>query len=227
MNMQVPLQAFDVEGAHPLREARRAQIPIAGRAGAAAITVVAHVLAIAALIAGLHQVPSLRPQEIITVHIEPMQKKPVELPPPAPTLVKPSVFTAPIPLVIMAAPAPSGAMAASPPQSVPASPVSSTGQDPHAVPSWQALLLARLQQAKRYPQQALMRRQQGITLLRFTMDQDGRVLTARIEKSSGHEALDQETLALIQRAQPLPKPPPDVDSLEFVVPVEFFLSNRK
>ncbi len=60
------------------------------------------------------------------------------------------------------------------------------------------------------------------------MDRDGKVLSARIEKSSGYDLLDEETLALIERAQPLPKPPPDVagNPIELVVPIEFFLHRR-
>jgi protein TonB len=54
------------------------------------------------------------------------------------------------------------------------------------------------------------------------------VLSARIEKSSGVESLDQETLALIQRAQPLPKPPAEMpgNPIELVVPIEFSLTVR-
>lgn len=97
-----------------------------------------------------------------------------------------------------------------------------------SAPSWQALLLGRLQQFKRYPPDAQARNQQGVAYLRFTMDRKGRVLTFRLEKSSGYALLDEEALALIQRAQPLPVPPPAVpgDPLELVVPIEFFLKNR-
>jgi protein TonB len=41
--------------------------------------------------------------------------------------------------------------------------------------------------------------------------------------SSGFAALDEETLALVQRAQPFPEPPPGVlgDEIKFMVPVRF------
>lgn len=60
------------------------------------------------------------------------------------------------------------------------------------------------------------------------MDRSGRVLAARIEKTSGHDLLDQETLALIQRAQPLLKPLAEVPGarLELGVPIEFFLHGQ-
>ncbi len=95
----------------------------------------------------------------------------------------------------------------------------------NALPTWQGRLLGRLEQFKRYPSTAQYRHQEGVAYLRFSMDRAGKVLSARIEKSSGFDALDQETLALIHRAEPLPAPPPEVpgNSIELVVPVQFFL----
>lgn len=92
-------------------------------------------------------------------------------------------------------------------------------------PTWQGLVLGALDKVKRYPRAAHFARQQGVPYLRFVMDRQGRVLSARLERSSGHRALDEEALALPKRAQPLPRPPEDVpgDTLELVVPVEFFM----
>ncbi|MFC6978477.1 energy transducer TonB [Microbulbifer taiwanensis] len=94
------------------------------------------------------------------------------------------------------------------------------------MPSWQNQLMLRLNEAKRYPTRARRYRQEGVTYLRFTMDRDGRVLEKSIDQGSGYRLLDREALALIERAQPLPKPPEALkgDTLEFVVPVEFFLN---
>ena len=57
------------------------------------------------------------------------------------------------------------------------------------------------------------------------MSRDGRVLAVRIERASGVASLDQEGLDLLQRAQPLPSLPSDQpgESLELVVPIQFFL----
>lgn len=92
-------------------------------------------------------------------------------------------------------------------------------------PTWEGLVLGALNKVKRYPRDAHFARQQGIPYIRFVMDRDGKVLSVRIERSSGHRSLDQEALALAKRAQPLPKPPEDVkgDTIELVVPVEFFM----
>lgn len=94
-----------------------------------------------------------------------------------------------------------------------------------AMPAWRDLLLHQLEAAKRYPYQARRMRQEGVSQLRFTMDRQGIVLAASIEQSSGHKLLDAEVLALIKRAQPLPKPPADIpgETLDLVIPVEFFL----
>jgi len=49
------------------------------------------------------------------------------------------------------------------------------------------------------------------------------VHNARITHSSGSSALDHETLALIQRAQPLPPPPPEMQGAQIpvVVPIRY------
>jgi protein TonB len=49
------------------------------------------------------------------------------------------------------------------------------------------------------------------------------LVSSQIVQSSGSSLLDQETLAMLARAQPMPKPPgnaPD-STLSFVVPVRF------
>ena len=112
------------------------------------------------------------------------------------------------------------ARAAAPNQGVPAPVV-----DRNRVMNWQSRLMMKLNDAKRYPAGARRSRQEGVAHLRFAMDREGGMLSASIERSSGYPLLDEETLALIERAQPLPKPPEDMpgESLEFVVPVEFIL----
>ena len=65
----------------------------------------------------------------------------------------------------------------------------------------------------------------ALAMLRFSMTRAGVVMSFRLERSSGHRALDQETLDLIQRAQPLPALPPEVaqEVIELVVRVRFEL----
>jgi protein TonB len=48
-------------------------------------------------------------------------------------------------------------------------------------------------------------------------------LNSRIVQSSGSAALDEETLALLARAQPMPRPPDEMRTreLSFVAPVRY------
>ncbi len=105
----------------------------------------------------------------------------------------------------------------------PPAPQVSTGK-----PTWEGLVLAALNKGKRYPREASFRRQQGAPYIRFVMDREGKVLSVRLERSSGFRALDEEAVALPKRASPLPRPPEDVkgDTIELVVPVEFFMRAR-
>lgn len=95
----------------------------------------------------------------------------------------------------------------------------------NAAPSWEGAVMARLDKYLRYPTGARARRQQGVPWVRFVMDRDGRVLSSRLERSSGVADLDREAVALPRRAQPLPRPPEERrgDTIELVVPVEFFV----
>jgi protein TonB len=94
-----------------------------------------------------------------------------------------------------------------------------------AIAHWRDLVLARLQQMKRYPPGAEARREQGVATLSFSLDRRGRVLTRSIRRSSGFAALDQEVLAMVQRAEPLPAFPAAMpqNSVNLVVPIRFSL----
>jgi len=146
----------------------------------------------------------------------------VTLPAPQPPKPKPKVKRAePPPL-----PQPQSAPLAPPAPSAPAAtPQIPTNSSPAARASWQAQLVAWLEKYKRYPRVAQEQRQQGVVHLRFTIDREGKVLASEINKSSGFELLDEEVLALIQRAQPVPAPPPEVTGtrIEMLVPVSFSL----
>jgi protein TonB len=99
------------------------------------------------------------------------------------------------------------------------------GGAPRVAPSWQADLVRHLQQYKRYPSGAQGKREQGVVLLSFSVDRNGRVLAHRIVQSSGHADLDQEVMEMIVRAQPLPAFPPSMtqSELDLTVPIRFSL----
>jgi periplasmic protein TonB len=96
---------------------------------------------------------------------------------------------------------------------------------PRIDPSWQSLLIRRLQHYKQYPSTARAHNEQGVVMLAFSVDRDGHVLARHIVSSSGYSALDAEVLALIDRAQPLPAFPPSMHEgrLDLTVPIRFSL----
>ncbi|MBP2311461.1 energy transducer TonB [Azospirillum soli] len=156
---------------------------------------------------------------------EPPKPKPKPKEPPKPT--PPKVVERPQPRPEAKA-APQATPTPAPPAPVAAAPApgpTSATVSRNAMPSWQGLVLGHLERHKRYPRAAQARRQQGVAHVRFTLDRQGRVLSARLEKTSGHESLDEETVAMVERASPLPPPPPEMaqDRIELVVPVQFFL----
>jgi periplasmic protein TonB len=100
---------------------------------------------------------------------------------------------------------------------------------PAAAPSvavihrWETELVAHIERFKRYPARARVRGVQGLARVGFTIDRDGRVRESRIVQSSGSAELDQEALAMLTRAQPVPLPPSHAttDELSFTIPVRF------
>ena len=89
-----------------------------------------------------------------------------------------------------------------------------------------SVLLAWLERHKEYPRAAQQRCQQGVVLLYIVIDKRGRVIDSRIHESPGRRLLDDAALAMLERAQPLPPIPDDIhkERLEFVVPVQFFIT---
>jgi protein TonB len=94
-----------------------------------------------------------------------------------------------------------------------------SSHNPNALPNWKSELVARLERAKRYPAEAQSRGEQGVAQLAFSVDRGGGVHNARIVRSSGSSALDSATLALVERAAPLPPPPPEIASTQIAISV--------
>lgn len=91
--------------------------------------------------------------------------------------------------------------------------------------TWQGELLGHLERHKRYPRAAQWKRREGTVVVAFSLDREGRVIAKRLARASGHADLDDEALALLARAQPLPPPPDGIpgERIELVVPIQFFL----
>ena len=156
----------------------------------------------------VEEMPAPNPQVALAPTL-PEQEQPDEAMPeqqpmeatPVPTAPTPAPVVAPAP----AAPAP-GAL---------------TRPNPATVLTWQRQLVAQLERHKRYPSNA--HGALGEANLAFRIDRQGRVLSSRIVRSSGSPALDEEALALVKRAQPLPAPPAGMtdQQLSFVVPIRY------
>jgi protein TonB len=98
-----------------------------------------------------------------------------------------------------------------------------SARDSDALPNWKSQLVARLERYKRYPSEAQSRGENGVAQLAFSIDRSGGVHNARIVHSSGSSLLDRETLALVERAQPMPPPPADIPGAQItvVVPIRY------
>ena len=99
------------------------------------------------------------------------------------------------------------------------------GNVPGAWSDYVAGLQVWLKKHREYPESALILRQEGTASLYFVINRDGSLRDYRIEKSSGHELLDRAVIEMIERAQPLPRIPGNLDGTQvvLVVPVQFVL----
>jgi protein TonB len=113
------------------------------------------------------------------------------------------------------------ALPAGPVQGTPTKPV-----DMKAMQTWVGQISALLERKKRYPTTAYARREQGVAHVSFTLDRHGRLVESHIERSSGAADLDQEALALLNRAQPFPPSPATGvvgEHVHLTVPIRFSL----
>ena len=83
-------------------------------------------------------------------------------------------------------------------------------------------LLAKIWGAARYPEAARERGAIGVATVRFALDDAGEVTLADLARSSGDRALDDEALAAVRRASPLP-PPPTGAPRAYSAPIRFEL----
>jgi periplasmic protein TonB len=92
--------------------------------------------------------------------------------------------------------------------------------------TWQKELAAHFDKYKRYP--ADRATQSAEVVISFVLDRVGHVLSTRIVKGSGDPSFDTAAIAMLQRADPVPPPPPLVadDGLTFTLPVVFHVKGR-
>lgn len=215
------LPAFDLSHG---RVSQRAAPPVnkARRAASMGIAVAMQALVVAGILAAGVKMPT-KTGPLMVVNITTQELKADE-PPPPPPLLKPQVaITMPyMPDIAPDVPPPmpvnSIAITVAPKGSAPTAPV-------YVTEKYETVLLRSINAALRYPVSARQKRQQGTVYVRFVMDRRGNVVSSKIERTSRFPALDEEGLALLARAQPLPAPPADLagDRIQLVVPIIFSL----
>jgi len=181
-----------------------------------------------------------KPVEVARAEPEPEPEKPAQvepvpaelsvLPPPRPVQKteekteekKKEVRKKPRPRSASLASAPSSADQIAPRA---AAPNAGADRDSNALPTWTSRVISRLERYKRYPSEAQSRGDRGVVRLAFSVDRSGGVHNARVVASSGSNVLDRETLAMIERASPLPPPPDDVRGtyIPVVVPIAYYI----
>src|SRR6516225_9690 len=89
--------------------------------------------------------------------------------------------------------------------------------------NWQSSLVAHINRYKRYPAEARAHKVEGIVSIEFTLDRSGQILSSRVIHSSGSPILDEEAVALLRRAAPLPSPPQEVppEGVRLALPIHF------
>lgn len=229
MTMHLASSAFDERAAHPLRALPRPTNEGRSRAGAILVTLLIHVGVVMAFLLAVKVAPAIQAPPALMIQLEkPKTDKPdLNMPPPA--LIRPTFVTVPPPdVVVQTEP---HAIVAAPPVAEPAppashAPVAQKGES-DGQPSFESRVLAHINRFKQYPPSARKAHIEGVVMLHFVMDANGHVTAADIQKSSGRPVLDNEALAMIQRAQPLPALPADFPTrtLNAVVSIEFSLKN--
>ncbi|EGK8186493.1 energy transducer TonB [Campylobacter coli] len=100
-----------------------------------------------------------------------------------------------------------------------------SGNAKEQIKSYQALLMAHLAKFKKYPQEAIMQKQEGVVRIRVSIDESGNVLSKELKKSCPYAVLNDEVLSLFKRASPLPKPPKEMlkdgEKISFVIPIDY------
>ena len=228
MTIPFPLDAFD--HARPVRPARRRPRLDRAKLVSIGITIAIHALILAGALTVV-QVSRTKGMQELSVHIAPQRTLAAkEIAAPPPKLIRPSVITAPPPDVTINMPPPPVAAQVSvapAPAPVPPPPAAAPNGVGEGRDSFLGRLLVQLNRFKQYPQAARKPGIEGVVMLHFVMDAQGKLISYEIAKSSGRPVLDGEALALIQRAQPLPALPADYPTrtLDAIVPIEFALNH--
>lgn len=178
--------------------------------------------------------PTAQPPKSAPPKPEPPKPEPTKPEATKPEAAKPLPKLAPPPVQAAPKPAPPPApppQAIKPPSPTPTAPAQTANDSPAVtvprpsddgdeIVSYQTLVFGILELKKQFPADALRRGAFGTAMVYFDLNDDGSVKSEKLLRSSGDAALDVESLALIQRAAPFPKPPPGAQKF-FAVDITF------
>ena len=89
------------------------------------------------------------------------------------------------------------------------------------IEDWHRQIVTQLASNKRFPPGAFG--QTGNAKVGFVLDRQGGLVSHWLAESTGNRLLDEESLAIVERTQPFPTPPPDLkeDQVSFTIPFGF------
>jgi len=93
--------------------------------------------------------------------------------------------------------------------------------------TWEKELVAHFDKFKRYPADRSM--QKAEVVVSFVLDRLGHVVSSRVVRGSGDASFDDAAIAMLQRSDPVPPPPPLVadQGLTFTLPVIFQVKQQR
>ena len=184
MTVPFPLDAF--ETAQPVRRGAHAPRSNRDKLTSIGITIAVHVVILAMALTAVHVARPKVMQEL-SVQITPEKtQKPWKRSSPCPSWTAPTIVTVPPPEFTVRTMTPPP-VAAQPPVAAPApaalpAPQKSAGETRD---SYLGRVLAQLNRFKQYPRAARQAHIEGVVMLHFVMDADGKVQSFEIAKSSG------------------------------------------
>jgi periplasmic protein TonB len=92
--------------------------------------------------------------------------------------------------------------------------------------TWEKELVAHFNKFKRYPADRAM--QSAQVVVSFVLDRLGHIVSSQVVTGSGDQSFDNAAIAMLQRADPVPSPPPLVadQGLTFTLPVIFEVKSQ-
>jgi protein TonB len=88
---------------------------------------------------------------------------------------------------------------------------------------WQAAVLQRVQSFERWPEGVPASVTRAAPIVTLAIDRRGKILAAKVIKSSGYDAIDREASSMFTRVATLPPPPPEIpgETITFQLTIEF------